>query len=799
MITIYTVQSSGTQKSKLAGLAGAVLLAGSGLLVLLVALQSPAVAEMHQTVGYVDGERGSDGAGCGVFTGTLACKTIQYAVDEPGRYQVIKVSAGVYSESVRIGRDLTLQGGWNGSFTVWNPVSYATSIVGESGTGIDAVTVSTSTMAALSGLTVFRGDDGVHLYANAGGRLTDLVVHGTDDEGIESNGAWLVVSNTQVFDTGDNGILVETGSAEIYDASVHDTGDRGIYLRGRGSDTISVTVVYQTLDDGIRIRDARSGDLINNRVYAVAADGIQIDDVTSVLVEGNTVYAAGGDGLKLDGANWATLRGNTIYDVENQGVQVQKGDMVAVEDNAVYRTGETGILAENAGGEVLVQANTIYSTTGVAEDGIHVSPGVVATIKGNAVRMVTDDAIDFKGLEGVIEGNEISTVGDVGIWISDTAFISVVHNTMHDIMDTGIQVENSESVFIVYNVISHTLAITGSGIAVRVSAAATIDYNRVYSAAGDGIDLQVAQGWIHYNEVHGIGDRGINLDAGDVQVLGNTVYDTQGEGLRVSNGSTALIEGNTIHHAWGEGKDGIHVEPNVVATIARNTIYNAGDDGITFNGSVGTIVENDVRDNGASGIDVDADEVTIAANRIFNNGAAGIELERAASFAVSNNLVGENGVGGVVVMDRSTGRLVNNTLVGHPSGSAGVGGVGVHVLSQTVTLTSANNIIISHTVGIAVVNGALVTTAFDDVWHNGLNYSGIASGAGSLELNPLLADARNRDYHLLPGSPCVEAGWAALAPAFDFEGDPRVGNVDIGADELVWHTFLPMVLKQTVR
>jgi parallel beta-helix repeat protein len=792
MSIVHAVQSGGIRESRLVGLVGAVLLAGGGLLALLLAFQSPAVAEMHQTVGYVDGGRGTDGDGCGIFTGTLACKTIQYAIDAQEGYHVIRVAAGVYSESVRIGRDLTLEGGWNSSFSARNPTSYETTIAGESGTGMHAVAVSTATVAALSGLTVFRGDDGVHLYANSGARLTDLAVHGTDDEGIESNGAWLVVSNVQVFETGDNGVFVDTGSAEIYSASVHDTGGRGIYLRGRGSDTISATVVYQTLDDGIRIRDARSGHLIHNRVYAAGADGIQVDDVTSVLVEGNTVYATGGDGLKVDGAGWAALRGNTVHDVENQGVQIQKGNVVTVEDNVVSRTGGAGVLAENAGGQVLVRANSVYSTTGLAEDGIHVSPGVVATIRDNTIRAVTDDAIDFKGLRGVVEENEISVVGDVGIWISETTFISVAHNTLHDVTDSGIRAENSESVFILYNTISHTVAITGSGIAVGAGVAVTIEHNRVYDIAGDGIELQNGQGWIRQNEVYQIGQRGIILDAGDVQVLDNLVYDTWGEGLRVSNGGTAVIEGNTIHDVMGEHRDGIHVEPDVVATIAANRIFYAADDGITFNGSVGTIDGNDVRDNGASGIDVDADEVTIAANRIFNNGTAGIELERAASFTVSNNLVGENGAGGVLVMDDSMGRLVNNTLVGHPSSSMGVG---VYVLSPKVTLTSANNIIISHTVGIAVVSGSAVTTAFDDVWHNGLNYNGIASGSGSLKVDPRLADVHNRDYHLLPGSPCVDAGWAALAPALDFERDPRIGNVDIGADELVWHTYLPLVLK----
>jgi hypothetical protein len=37
--------------------------------------------------------------------------------------------------------------------------------------------------------------------------------------------------------------------------------------------------------------------------------------------------------------------------------------------------------------------------------------------------------------------------------------------------------------------------------------------------------------------------------------------------------------------------------------------------------------------------------------------------------------------------------------------------------------------------------------------------------------------------HLLPGSPCTDAGTPAGAPRFDFEGDPRDARPDIGPDE----------------
>ena len=55
---------------------------------------------------------------------------------------------------------------------------------------------------------------------------------------------------------------------------------------------------------------------------------------------------------------------------------------------------------------------------------------------------------------------------------------------------------------------------------------------------------------------------------------------------------------------------------------------------------------------------------------------------------------------------------------------------------------------------------------------------------GNISADPLLADAVG---HLSAGSPAIDAGTCAQAPAFDFEGDarPQGPACDIGRDELV--------------
>ena len=140
----------------------------------------------------------------------------------------------------------------------------------------------------------------------------------------------------------------------------------------------------------------------------------------------------------------------------------------------------------------------------------------------------------------------------------------------------------------------------------------------------------------------------------------------------------------------------------------------------------------------------------------------------------------------------NTPQVVNNTFVGNA--------VAIHVDRRVPQTTQVyrNNLIVQNGVGLEIELSS--TDADNPVWMNNLvfgntaDYVGTASQTGTggnISSNPLFVSGGAGDYHLLPGSPAIDAGSAAGAPGVDLDGSPRPvdGNgdstaaFDIGAFE----------------
>ncbi|MFB3081611.1 MAG: FG-GAP-like repeat-containing protein [Nitrosomonadaceae bacterium] len=124
--------------------------------------------------------------------------------------------------------------------------------------------------------------------------------------------------------------------------------------------------------------------------------------------------------------------------------------------------------------------------------------------------------------------------------------------------------------------------------------------------------------------------------------------------------------------------------------------------------------------------------------------------------------------GSAIICSRSSPEIRNNTFVN--GSSAGIG-----CFSGSAPVIE-NNIIVYNGIGISSSTNSFPVVLYNDVWNNGHDYLGLSPGTLDIMLDPLFVNLFFEDFHLRPGSPCIDSG--NPAPAFN---DPDGTRNDIGA------------------
>ncbi len=238
--------------------------------------------------------------------------------------------------------------------------------------------------------------------------------------------------------------------------------------------------------------------------------------------------------------------------------------------------------------------------------------------------------------------------------------------------------------------------------------------------------------------------------------------------------------------------------------------------GVVSGLSTGTVRGCEVRNVSWDGLEHDGGEadshvVSLLDNFIHDIGDDGIDLDTRVVAVVSGNRITDCADKGVSVSTNSAATLTNNIVAGCESGLVSSIGAQTAIANCTVydcdygvrtfddyggrnTTLSARNLIVWES-GIDAVEWGEFT--FVSITYSDLDCP--FPGQGNLCVDPRFVDPAAGDFHLRPGSPCIDAGTSdPPAPEQDFEGDSRVDDpnvpnsgggscryYDIGVDERV--------------
>ena len=318
------------------------------------------------------------------------------------------------------------------------------------------------------------------------------------------------------------------------------------------------------------------------------------------------------------------------------------------------------------------------------------------------------------------------------------------------------------------------------------------------------------------------------IDYGSI-LIGNSA--DNGGAIYCTNGSTlSVVDCNIFYNIAHEQGGGIYSTGSSPGITDCNIVGNEAawdGGGIAYLlSSGGTVSRSNITGNETTavskfggGIFCSASSPTILDCNISYNQTSvggGIGCVDSASIEMSNcfirgNIAREDG-GGVSIGDSSSAELINcmivdNNVLGEVPGYGLAGGIGVVGTSDIIVknCTIANNTSKWSPGGIYSFLGAATVTNSIIYGNTGTDISGDAitvtysdieggySGSGNIDADPCFVNPAMGDYHLWPGSPCIDRASNAAAAGIttDIDGENRIldgdgdetATVDMGADE----------------
>ena len=287
--------------------------------------------------------------------------------------------------------------------------------------------------------------------------------------------------------------------------------------------------------------------------------------------------------------------------------------------------------------------------------------------------------------------------------------------------------------------------------------------------------------------------QGQNTTIENIEFSGATVTDMNGAGIR-QEGANLTVRNCYFH----DNEDGILTGADPTSEIVIESsefARNGAGDGYSHNMYIGHIKKFTLRYSYSHSAKVGhlvksrAEENDILYNRLTG------ESDGTESYEINLPNAGTSYIIGNLIQQGPTTQ--NSAMLDYGSEGVSNAGSDLYVVNNTfVNERTAGATFVSVSTGVTVAavvkNNIFVGTGTAISQASPVQAGNFASG------NPMLVDSANFDYHLAPGSPCIDAGvdpgsatsgfsllpHAQYVQPATFEGRQMVGKIDIGAYEL---------------
>jgi parallel beta-helix repeat protein len=292
-----------------------------------------------------------------------------------------------------------------------------------------------------------------------------------------------------------------------------------------------------------------------------------------------------------------------------------------------------------------------------------------------------------------------------------------------------------------------------------------------------------------------------------ITIQGFTVKTTSGDGISVTSSSNITLSGNDVSNAGqpanGLTAAGIKLTDTTDSLVQGNTVHHNTTAGIYLIGTTTgvQVLGNDTYMNAAGwtrlapGIDVRSSGNTIAGNVSHDNEDSGLQFYPGGSNSLAvDNLAYNNGDHGIDDLNVTGQRLIGNTIYNNVTA-----GINVEASTQSSATvennisvdngidsprTSSNIRIDSLSIAGSTVDYNLVslrTSGTMYIWGN-TSYSSLAAfqqptgqEAHGLQADPKWANSSSHDFHLTDRSPAIDAANSGVSgeQTTDLDGSPR--------------------------